>query len=216
MRLTTTCAICAFATAAAIGPALSPALAKPGDYFLKLGPVKAVLSEVEAGKGSATGKGHQEQIEIQSHSFGATRKGWGGTVNGGNVAETNGSAKFGAISGVKRNDSLAEPAARIAPPAAVSHDLRTNVVARIVARPAQGSITVDGDFPGCTVGTQYADAVLQVPGARYELIDVQITSCPSPASAMRSSMAGEYPRTSLSLNYKKIMLRGWDPEKKEE
>ena len=259
MRLTTTCAICAFAAAAMIGPGLAPAIAASSDYFLKLGPVK--------GEGSATKKGHQEQIEILSYSFGASRKGWDGTVKGGSVAaerkgwdgsvKGNTTAKFGAIAGAHRNDGLAagkvsvqdisapsmtsgppksspltsgrvgdtsaaadvgadEQGAKIAQPKAVSHDLRTNVVARTAAPPATGSVTVDGNFPGCTVGTQYADAVLQLAGVRYDLTDVQITSCPAPVPATRSSMAGEYLRESLSLNYKKVTVRGWNPETKEE
>jgi hypothetical protein len=209
MRLTTTFAICAFAAAAIIGPALAPALAASSDYFLKLGPIK--------GEGSAARQGHQEQIEILSYSFGATRKGWDGTVKGGssaaddaaarkgwdgtvkggNVAENSAAAKFGAIAGAHRDDSIAKPAARIAAP------------------PARGSVTVAGSFPGCIVGTRYVDAVLQVPGARYVMQDVQIAMCSAPRAA-RSSMAGEYLRGGISLNYKKVTVRGWDPAKKEE
>ncbi len=232
MRRTTSFAICAFAAAAMVGPALAPALGASSDYFLKLGPIK--------GEGSAARQGHQEQIEILSYSFGATRKGWDGTIKGGSSAAdgaatrkgwdgtvkggsivTDNTAKFGAISGVKRNDSIADPAAKIAPPTAVSHDLRTNVVARSAmppappaAPPAEGSVTVDGNFPGCTVGAQHADAVLQVPGARYVMQDVQIAMCSGPRAA-RSSMAGEYLRGSITLNYKKVTVRGWNPETKE-
>ena len=243
MRLTNPFAICALAAAAMVGPALAPAFAASSDYFLKLGPIKGEVSAARKG-------GHQAEIEILSYSFGATRKGWDGSVKGGSSA-----AKFGAISGVRRDDTIAnpagkvsiqdisapsmtsgpakstpltsgrigdtsaaadvgpgEPAATTAAPKAVSHDLRTNV-----APPAEGSVTVEGNFPGCTVGAQHADAVLQVPGARYVLTDVQITSCPAPdpAARSRSSMAGEYLRGSLSLNYKKVTVRGWNPETKE-
>ena len=154
--------------------------------------------------------------DVASGQASGKRKGWDGTVKGGNVVESNATAKFGAISGVKRNDSLAEPAAKIAPPKAVSHDLRTNVVARTAPPPLDGSITVDGRFPGCTVGAKYATAVLRLADVGYVMTDVQITSCPAAVSAARSSMAGEYPGQHLSLNYKKVIVRGWDPEKKEE
>jgi hypothetical protein len=165
--------------------------------------------------GRAAGPGApQQSIAIESWSWGAgivaprdlasgqasgRRKCWDGTVKGGaSVAETSNAAKFGAISGIKRNDRMTEPAARTIPP------------------PVNGSVTVAGDFPGCTVGAHYAGAVLEAPGARYELSDIQIASCPIPAGAARSSLAGEYAGQTLSLNYKKVTVRGWDSAKEEE
>ena len=258
MRPATILPICTLAAAALA----APASAAPHTSYLELGaPVAGA---------SATRRGHEGHIEVQSYAFGAARKGWDGTVKGGSVAaerkgwdgsvKGNTTAKFGAIAGAHRNDGLAagkvsmqdisapsmtsgppksspltsgrvadssaaadvgpgQQGAKIAQPKAVSHDLRTNVVARTAAPPAppaSGSLTVDGNFPGCAVGARYAGAVLQLAGVRYAMTDVQITSCPAPVPATRSSMAGEYLRESLSLNYKKVTVRGWNPEKKEE
>ena len=131
---------------------------------------------------------------------------------------TSGRVGDGSAAGAGPGTSAPATGIGAATPKPISHDIRTNVVARTAAPPpavppAPGSITVDGNFPGCTVGAAYSGAMLQLAGVRYELSDVQITSCP----AARSSMAGEW-RTAdgLSLNYRKVKVRAWDPEKKED
>jgi hypothetical protein len=58
---------------------------------------------------------------------------------------------------------------------------------------------VKGKLPGCAVGTAYPSATLQTGAARYELKEAIITGC-----AMDS----------VSINYTKVQVRGWDPAKK--
>ena len=223
MRLTTTCAICAFAAAAAAGASAQPETRTytGGRFMLDIGGEPGLIGSAESGA-------PQHRIEIESWSWGAAqagasgavlgrgapiqsaipmpevvaprdiasgqasgkRKGWDGSVKGNSVS----TAKFGAIAGAHRDESLGKPAARTAPP------------------PSPGSLTVDGRFPGCTVGKQYANAVLQLGGARYTLADVQITSCP----AATATVGGPRTPDSLSLNYKKVTVRGWDPATKQE
>ena len=144
-------------------------------------PVPKVLAPRDVASGQASGK----------------RKGWDGSVKGGSIVESSGTAKFGAISGVRRDEAIAKPAARIAQPASPP--------------PVDGSITVDGDFPGCAVGTKYANAVLQLGGVRYVMTDVQVTRCP----AAGATLGGPRTEDSLSLNYRKVTVRAWNPETKE-
>lgn len=62
-----------------------------------------------------------------------------------------------------------------------------------------GRLTI-GSLPGCTVGAGYPDALLETAAARYELKEVIVTGC-SPEGA--------------SLDYVKVVVRGWDPQRKE-
>ncbi len=232
MRLTTTCAIAAFAAAAIA----APASAAPPAAFLELG----------APVDGAAHRGHQGYIELESYAFDAARKGWDGTVKGGSVtAERKGwdgsvkgntAAKFGAVAGAHRDSGITDPAAdpgdaaKTKPKKSVAYDLKSSTVARTApapapsatpepappAPPAPGSVTVDGSFPACTVGAAYAGAVLQLAGVRYELTDVQITSCPAPSATGAPILGGERTPDSLSLNYARVKVRGWDPQKKEE
>lgn len=71
-----------------------------------------------------------------------------------------------------------------------------------VSKPVeQGSLRLKGSLPGCAVGATYPQAVLQTAAARYELTEVIISSCAA---------------DSVSLDYAKVKVRGWDPTKKEE
>jgi type VI secretion system secreted protein Hcp len=181
--------ICALTAAAMTVPGQAVAA-----NFLKIGDVKSR---------SAAGGGGGAQIEILSWSWGATIAG----AEGGSSA-----AKFGAVSGAHRNDSLARA-----------------VEAPIAAPLDRGSVRVKVKFPwlACRVGAAFPDAVLQNDAGRYELKDVVITSC----AVSGSGGGGDRPMESLSLNYakiqwvtvpapdpkaKKVRVRGWDPEKKEE
>jgi hypothetical protein len=73
--------------------------------------------------------------------------------------------------------------------------------AKIVKQYEAGRLTIHSNLPGCTVGTAYPDAVLQTTAARYELKDVVISNC-----------AGD----AVGVDYAKVVVRGWNPEKKEE
>lgn len=69
----------------------------------------------------------------------------------------------------------------------------------------QGSLTVRGGFPGCTVGERYGGMQFAAGGKIYDLQDVTVADCPA-------SLA---PTETFTLVYGKVKVRGWDPEKKE-
>ena len=170
--------MCAIAAAALAAPALAPnpAYAASADYYLKLGDIKG-----EAAARSGAGK----HIEILSWSWGATMAAGGD----GTVAGAAGDAKYGAVAGAHRDDSLTEKR-------------QHGWVA--VAKPLdRGAVRVKVKFPwlDCKAGAAFPDAVLQNDAGRYEFKDAIITGCAP---------------DSVSLNYGKVVVRGWDPAKKEE
>ena len=135
------------ALAATMLPA--PAFAA-ADYYLHLDNPKG---------GSAARAAGGTQLAILSWSWGAS------------------GAKFGAVPGAHRDDTLSAPLDR-------------------------GSVRVKVKFPwlNCKVGAAFPVALLQNDAGRYELKDAIISGC----------ALGE-----VSLDYRKVMVRGWDPEKKE-
>jgi hypothetical protein len=66
--------------------------------------------------------------------------------------------------------------------------------------PQRGSLTVKANLPGCTVGARYGGAQFAGGSMRYELKDVVISNC-APGS--------------VTLDYGKVTVKGWNPEKKE-
>lgn len=174
--------LCALAAATLAAPA-----AAASDYFLKLGDIK--------GESAARASGGK-QIEIESWSWGTTMTGaWDGTIKGPPSAE-----KFGAVSGVRRDDGVTSPRdpASGAPTEKRQHGWNT------VSKPLdRGSVRVKVKFPwlDCRVGAAFPNAVLQNDAGRYELKEVLISGC-APSG--------------VALNYKKVIVRGWDPAKKEE
>lgn len=157
------------------------------DYYLKLGDIKG-----ESADRSAKG-----QIEIMSWSFGAT--------NAGRVTKIDSlTIKQAVAAGDLDGDGRADAATTIVSPRDTASGMptgkRQHGWVRISKPLDRGSVTVKGKFPGCTVGAAHSDAVLQTAAGRYELTDVLITSC-SPES--------------MSLNYAKVQVRGWDSAKKE-
>lgn len=212
MRPITKLTMCAFVAAAVT----APAVAASTDFYLTLGDIKGESTDRI---GNPVPRGGGKRIEITSWSFGATQKGWDGTIKG-----PPGTEKFGAVSGAHRDADVAgdpvlskveggrtDAATTITSPRDAASGLPTGKrqhqpkgLPRALdqAKPLdQGSVTINGSFPSCSVGAAYADATLQVAAARYELKDVQITSC-SPDS--------------VSLNYAKVQVRGWDPATKKE
>ncbi|MEP6983462.1 MAG: hypothetical protein ABI853_07440 [Sphingomicrobium sp.] len=181
--------MCAFVAAAVAAPAPTPAYAASADYYLKLGDIKG-----EAAARSGAGK----RIEILSWSWGATNAGdWDGTIKG--AATT---AKFGAVAGAHRDDTV-DPAEKR------QHGWMP------VAQPLdRGAVRVKVKFPwlDCKVGAAFPDAVLQNDAGRYEFKEVMITSCATAPSAS----GGASPADEVSFNYAKVTVRGWDPAKKEE
>lgn len=176
--------VCALVAAALAAPALAPtpAYAASADYYLKLGDVKPVLSKVEGGELVAR-SGPGKHIEILSWS-------WGSTMaigeNGTGVAST---AKYGAVAGAHRDDSLAEK--------------RQHGWVAVATPLDRGAVRVKVKFPWleCKVGATFPDAMLQNDAGRYEFKDAIITGCAPDG---------------VSLNYAKVIVRGWNPEKKED
>ena len=179
-----------FVAAVAMTAAWPMSAAAATDAFLKLGGVK----------GEAPGSariGHEVLVKVDSWSWGATQ-----------TAAT-GAEKFGAVGGVRRDDNVTSPgdaASGLAP------GKRPHKPISFTKPLDRGSVRVKVKFPWleCRVGAAFADAVLQNAAGRYELKEVIITSCSS------SGSGGDRPMESLSLNYAKVQVRGWDPKKKEE
>jgi hypothetical protein len=187
--------MCAFVAAAVAAPA--PTFAASADYYLKLGDVKGE---------SAARSGPGKHIEILSWSWGTTMAGDGGgttkpvlsNVEGG----APGTAKYGAVAGAHRDDTVDSAEKR-------QHGWVT------VAKPLdRGAVRVKVKFPwlDCKVGAAFPDAVLQNDAGRYEFKEVMITSCATAPSAS----GGAAPADEVSFNYGKVIVRGWDPAKKEE
>lgn len=82
-----------------------------------------------------------------------------------------------------------------------SVDKATPVLAEARPLAAQGSLTVEGSFPGCKVGTAYEDAVFRAGGYTYELKDVVITSC---AVSSGGGGGSAMPLEQVSFNYSQI------------
>jgi hypothetical protein len=98
-------------------------------------------------------------------------------------------AKYGAVAGAHRDDGL-NPAEKR------QHGWMP------VAQPLdRGAVRVKVKFPwlDCRVGAAFPDAVLQNDAGRYEFKDAIITGCAP---------------DSVTLDYAKVKVRGWDPEKK--
>lgn len=123
--------------ASSVGLAIAaPAPALAGPAYIKLGGVEGESSE----------KGHEGEIEILSWSWGASNSaghGTGGSMGAGKVVVND---VILPTTGPARDHGHASDASagKAAPPAAVSHDLRTNVVARkSIGKPKIGEATTD-------------------------------------------------------------------------
>lgn len=180
--------------AAASLAALAATGAAAADMFLKLGGVKG-----EDAKGS-----HSDQISVESFSWGATNS---GSSAQGHKLQPGGGGGGGAAGGARvvagdvDGDGRADVAAPGAPASGMPAGKRQHGWTTVSKPLDRGSVTVKGKLPGCTVDAAYPDAVLQTAAARYELKEVIISGC-----AMDS----------VSLNYARVKVRAWDPEKKEE
>jgi hypothetical protein len=177
--------------------AATSAAAGSFDAFLELGSIRG---ETEA---------HQDQrsqhIELLSYSFGASRvsKIDGFTVKQGvkpykldrvfvKSWSTSGDADSGRRLDVAAVDG--QPAAGQATGKRMHKPLRMRMVYD------GGSVTLSGRFPFCRVGTAYDSVAIGHGNERYEMQDVTVTACSS---------------ESMSLNFKKVTVRGWNPETKE-
>jgi hypothetical protein len=100
--------------------------------------------------------------------------------------------KFGAVGGMHRDDGVNAPA--------VTEKRQHGWVT--VSKPLdRGAVRVKVKFPWleCRVGAAFPDAVLQNDAGRYEFKDAIITGCAP---------------DSVTLDYAKVVVRGWDPAKK--
>lgn len=77
---------------------------------------------------------------------------------------------------------------------------RTHKPLRIRMYYDAGSVTLSGRFPACRVGAAYPAASIGHGDELYEMQDVTVAAC-SPEG--------------MSLNFKKVTVRGWNPETKE-
>jgi hypothetical protein len=146
----------------------APASAASSNYYLKLGDI---------GGASAARASTGKQLEIESWSWGAAS-----------------TAKFGAVSGAHRDDTIASPAVT---------EKRQPGWMPVAAPLDRGALRVKVKFPWleCKVGAAFPDAVLHNDAGRYEFKDAIITGCAPDG---------------VTLDYAKVKVRGWDPEKKEE
>ena len=106
-----------------------------------------------------------------------------------------GSAKYGAVAGAHRDEGLGVAEKR-------QHGWVTVAAPLASDAAAGGAVRVKVKFPwlDCKVGAAFPDAVLQNDAGRYEFENVLISGCAP---------------DSVTLNYAKVRVRGWDPEKKE-
>jgi hypothetical protein len=161
--------LCALVAAAVA----APAFAASSNYYLKLGDIKGE---------SAARSGAGKQLEILSWSWGATS-----------------AAKYGAVSGMRRDDSLTSPGDAAAGRAAGKRQHGWVTVAKPLDR---GAVRVKVKIPwlDCRIGDAFPDAALQNDAGRYEFEDAIITGCAP---------------DSVTLDYAKVKVRGWDPARKE-
>ena len=106
-----------------------------------------------------------------------------------------GSAKYGAVAGAHRDEGLGVAEKR-------QHGWVTVAAPVASDAAAGGAVRVKVKFPwlDCKVGAAFPDAVLQNDAGLYEFENVLISGCAPDG---------------VTLNYAKVRVRGWDPEKKE-
>lgn len=124
---------------------------------------------------------------------------------------TPGTTEIGAAAGDLDGDGLAE----VAGPRDAASGLPTGKRQHkpmTFSKPLEtGSVTLVGRFGGCAVGTRYPGLELGGRGGpTYRLQDAVVIGC-----AVTSS-SGARPAETVSLNYAKVTVRGWDPATKKE
>lgn len=176
-----------------------PAAAATSDYFLKL----------EGTKG-------ESKVEIAAH-------GWGETQEAGDASDalTDGLLivrSRPAAAGLGLDPARADghgPASKKVSVLEVDHEVQSprdaasgQATGKRMHKPlmiydeplAAGSLTLRASVPGCTPGDRYAGAQFAAGNKLYELRDVVISGC-APNGVL--------------LNYRKVTVKGWNPETKE-
>jgi hypothetical protein len=178
-----------------------PASAAPsGEVFVKLPP----------GSTAAQDDKHKNQIEILSYSWGATQTTTthtGGGMGAGKVKMGSETTDAGGVS-VAAGDVNGDGRADLSTPRDSASGLptgkRQHKPMTMTMELGRGSVSLQlgSAWTDCRVGTQYPELELGDRANGYKLRDAIITSCAS---------------DSVTLNYaKKVTVRGWNPEKKEE
>lgn len=166
-------ALAAAALGASAGAAAAPPRVVSAEVFLKLP--------------GAEGGG---QIEVQSYQWGTA-----------NAVPADKKSKHFDEWAVEIEDSQSDDGEWIAeverPQSAGGSAQKTLAFPNLLER---GSLVVKGNFPNCTVGAAFPDALLESATARFELKDVVVAGC---------ALDG------VHLYYAKVTVRGWDPKKKE-
>ena len=195
----------AILAAALAALAATSAAASKFDAWLEIGSIRGETEDKSSDHG-----GH---IELLSYSFGASRV---VTVADAIAAIDEAKAKSDASAGKGASNERGkmQPGGGSAQGAGVKRvfvkswstsgdasDQRTHKPLRMRMEYDGGSVTLSGRFPACHVGASYANAAVGQGDERYDMRDVTVAAC-SPGS--------------MSLNFKKVTVRGWDPEKKEE
>ena len=198
----------AILAAALAALAATSAAARQSDAFLELGGIKSEAAAPEPGGGP---------IALRSYSFGPSRavatvadaikflnesRQSSGASAGREKMQPGGGSARGASAermfakswsaGSDASGSSADP---------TMAQLAANRVSEAGTAYDAGSVTLTGNFPSCRIGTAYDDAAIGQAGERYEMQRVTVAVCAP---------------DSMSLNFKKVTVRGWNPEKKEE
>jgi hypothetical protein len=199
----------ALAALAASSAAADPARLVSGEVFVKL-------------PGAAgSGDGH---IEITSYSFGASRvsKVEGFTVKQGTARHRSDASAGKGANEMRMEDSAGvekmQPGGGSASGAGVNRVFvkswstsgdasSTQATGKRMHKPLrmrmiynEGSVTLSGRFPGCRVGASYPAVAVGHGDELYEIQDATVADC-SPGG--------------MNLNFKKVTVRGWNPETKE-
>jgi hypothetical protein len=139
---------------------------------------------------------HKDHIEILSYSWGAAANS-DMVLKGSKIGENAAAGGVSVAAGDVTGDGA--PAASGLPTGKRQHK-----PVRMTMELGRGSVSLQtrSPWPDCKVGTQYPELELGDGGNAYKLQDAMITSCASDR---------------VSLNYaKKVTVKGWNPEKKEE
>lgn len=178
------------------------------DMYLKLGGVEGEIAVQAFSWGTAQPLGATNLNSSKSNRAGAASEpgaiavndpGADGPKNPKREAGTmqpGGGGAAGAYIGGKGGDGRAD--------AATGSSEKGFVLPHVLER---GSLTVQTALPGCAVGTRYPDVDLVTPNGRYELKEVIVSNCPVTGGGGGGAQATD----SVSFNYAKVEVRGWNP-----
>jgi len=176
----------AFAAALCIPASPAPS----GEVFVKVPP------------GSTAAKDdHKDHIEILSYSWGAAANS-DMVLKGSKIGENTPAPAARGIDIARVDGEIINPAAPAA--SGLPTGKRQHKPMTMTMELGRGSVSLQtrSPWPACKVGTQYPELELGDGANAYKLQDAMITSCASDR---------------VSLNYaKKVTVKGWNPEKKEE